>query len=244
MKIPFELIEKYLDGDLDQETKKKVERLISEDKEFEKEYLFRLELNQAIQEKDVMTLRENLSQIYKAMHTVNSGNVIKLFSKNWHLVAASISILIVVGSFLLTNLNHPSADDLFDTYYNSESAISATRSGNSNFQENLKVALQKYDQNEFDAAITLLEDINDNLVADFYLGMAYVEIESYDKASESFTRILDEESNLFEEQAEWYNALCILKLGKKDEAKDIFSEITEGNSLYKKDAVKILKALN
>lgn len=244
MKIPFELIEKYLDGDLDQTTKNEVERLISEDKEFEKEYLFRLELNQAIQEKDVISLRENLSQIYKAIHTSNSGNVIKLFSKNWHLVAASISILLVVGSFLLSGLSNPNVDDLFDTFYNSESAISATRSGNANFQENLRVALQKYDHNEFDAAITLLEDINDNLVADFYLGLAYVEIESYDKASESFTRILNEESNLFEEQAEWYNALCILKLGNKEEAKDIFLEITEGSSLYKRDAVKILKALN
>lgn len=243
MKTPFELIEKYIEGDIDPNTKIYVENLIAKDKEFEKEYLFQLELNNAIQEKEVISLRENLNQIYANKHNIVSGTIIKLVSKQWHLVAASISILLVVGSFLLNNQNSSNTNDLFDNYYFTENAILLTRTSNTGFSENLKLALQQYEQKEFDSAIILLGEINDNLVADFYLGLAYVEVKSYSKASELFNRILDQDSNLFEEQAEWYNGLCNLQLGKRNVAIDIFKNIQEGNSLYKKDATKILKEM-
>ncbi|MBC35979.1 MAG: hypothetical protein CL663_08075 [Bacteroidetes bacterium] len=240
MKKPFELIEKYIEGDLDSSSKAEVEKWISQDKEFASEYRLRLEVNQALEQKEVMQLRATLKDII--LRNAQQPNVIHLFKRNWHLVAASITVLLVVGSVYLGN-RRSTDSGLFNSYYNKENAYVSTRSHNANFQENLQAALQKYELDEYDSAIILLEDINDNLVADYYLGLAYIEVEEYEKAMLSFDRILNEDSNLFEEQAEWYNALCMLKVGQTEDAMQVFENISESNSLYKEDAQKILEAI-
>ncbi len=64
MKKRFELIEKYIDNELSSEERKKVDAFIANDTEFAKEYQLRVAVNKAIVEKDILTLRKSLDEIY------------------------------------------------------------------------------------------------------------------------------------------------------------------------------------
>ena len=244
MKQRFELIEMYIDGELGAEEKKYVEDQIASNPEFAREFHLRQKVNSAIMEKDVIQLRNNLEKIYQTQHSDHSGIVRKLFERKWHLAAASATILLVVGSFLLSNLSSPNADQVFSKYYEPESAILMTRSADEHPDSQLKTALHKFEQKDFQGAIPLLIDNKDNILAQFYLGLSYIETKDYKRAISSFQIILDNNNNLFLEQSEWYKGLCYLKLGENIKATDLFTTIKNSNSLYQKDAEDILQKLN
>lgn len=242
MNQQFELIEKYIDGNLSAKESKSVEQLIAKDKVFAKEYKLRYEVNEAIMQKDIMTLRENLNNVYNGQHQSPPSVVRQLFIKNWHLVAASVTILIIVGSFLLSNLNNSSSEQIFEKYYSSENAIFMTRSDATVLDDNLNDALEKYQNKEYADAINLLT-INETNVAKYYLGLSYMETDQFVKAKASFQNILDSPDNLFIEQAKWYKGLCLLKLDETEAATELFTSILSDDSLYNEDVTDILRML-
>lgn len=243
MNQQFELIEKYIDGNLSAKESKSVEQLIAKDKVFAKEYKLRYEVNEAIMQKDIMTLRENLNNVYNGQHQSPPSVVRQLFIKNWHLVAASVTILIIVGSFLLSNLNNSSSEQIFEKYYSSENAIFMTRSDATVLDDNLNDALEKFQNKEYADAINLLTINETNVVAKYYLGLSYMETDQFVKAKASFQNILDSPDNLFIEQAKWYKGLCLLKLDETEAATELFTSILSDDSLYNEDVTNILRML-
>lgn len=243
MNQQFELIEKYIDGNLSAKESKSVEQLIAKDKVFAKEYKLRYEVNEAIMQKDIMTLRENLNNVYNGQHQSPKNVVRQLFIKNWHLVAASVTILIIVGSFLLSNLNNSSSEQIFEKYYSSENAIFMTRSDATVLDDNLNDALEKFQNKEYADAINLLTINETNVVAKYYLGLSYMETDQFVKAKASFQNILDSPDNLFIEQAKWYKGLCLLKLDETEAATELFTSILSDDSLYNADVTDILRML-
>lgn len=243
MNQQFELIEKYIDGNLSAKESKSVEQLLAKDKVFAKEYKLRYEVNEAIMQKDIMTLRENLNNVYNGQHQSPPSVVRQLFIKNWHLVAASVTILIIVGSFLLSNLNNSSSEQIFEKYYSSENAIFMTRSDATVLDDNLNDALEKFQNKEYADAINLLTINETNVVAKYYLGLSYMETDQFVKAKASFQNILDSPDNLFIEQAKWYKGLCLLKLDETEAATELFTSILSDDSLYNEDVTDILRML-
>ncbi len=242
MKQRFELIEKYIDGSLTSEESNSLEQLITSDSAFSKEYQLRLEVNKAIMEKNIMKFRDNLNMIYNE-HRSLPGVVRLLFVRNWHLVSASVAILVIIGGFLISRLNNSSADRIFDKYYSSENAIYMTRSSELVVDAELSIALEKFQNNEYGEAINLLAMLEDNVVAQYYLGLSYMETDQFTEAKESFQFILDQSNNLFIEQAKWYQALCLLKLDNKEAATELFTSILNDDSLYNENATDILRRL-
>lgn len=239
MKPEFELLERYIEGDLSPEEIKSVRQLIKTDKEFQKEYTLRRGINNAIKEKEIMQLRYKLSMIHKQEIMYNAGTVRQIFRRNWHLVAASITVLVVVGSFILNNLNTQDSDKLFDQYYTPDAIFTARTNQNS---ENLKLTagLQKFQKQEYSEAILLLKNISNNIVSDYYLGISYIETKQFSLAKNAFSSITSKESNLFSEQAEWYKGLCLLKLKELPAAKKLFTSIRTSSSIYNQNAKEIL----
>jgi len=244
MKHQFELIERYIDGDLNAEETKTVEQLIASDPDFKNEYNLRLNVNKAIGEKDIMELRYKLSMIHRQETSHSIGIIRHLFEKKWHLVAASITILAIIGSFLLNNLNNQGSDQLFEKYYSSENAVFTTRSGENPENSDLTVGLQKFQKQNYNEAINLLKKNRDNVVSQYYLGISYIETKQFTEAKAAFHYILEQESNLFTEQAQWYKGLCLLKLDQLEDAKQLFTDIINSNSIYNNNASEILKKLN
>jgi tetratricopeptide (TPR) repeat protein len=243
MKNQTELIEKYIDNELTQDQRKYVEQLIADDEEFAKEFQLRLNINHAIMENDIVLLRKNLEDICRNS-TQDKGTIIKrLYERKWHLVAASATILIVIGSFLLSDISPTNTESLFKDNYKFEVCIEVERGSNSTIDKNIKTALLHYNNSEFKKAIAILKDNQKDIISKFYLGLSYIETKKYNKAIICFQDVLDDNSNLFLEQSKWYKGLCYLKLDKKKDAKDVFQEIIKNDDLFKNQASKILKSL-
>jgi len=71
-----------------------------------------------------------------------------------------------------------------------------------------------------------------------------MEIKQHQKASESFTKVIDQNDNLYIQQAEWLLAGCLLAMDETDQARRKLASIaSSSNHYYKKDAAKILKRM-
>ncbi len=241
-KEEFDLLEKFIEKDLSSEEMISVKKLIASNKSLSKELQLRIDVNKALMEKDVMKLRSDLKIIYAEFERSQSGKVQHLISRNWHLAAASIAVLIMVGSFLLSNLNRLSTDRIYEKYYTTEDAVITSRSGNFENSQ-LNIAVDKFQNNEFIEAIELLSPFKENHLAQYYLGLSFMETKQFSNANKSFKKILEQKDNIFIEQAKWYKALCLLKLNDKEAASKLFSSILEDNNLYTENARAILKMI-
>lgn len=243
MKNWFELIEQYIDNELSAEGRKHVESLRATNSDFSQEYKLRLDVNNAILERDVISLRKSLEDIYRNSKEDTGTTIRKLYQKKWHFAAASATILILLGSILLTNQKTPQAEDLFNIYYQAETSIMITRSSNIDIDNDVRTALQFYSNAEYSKAISIFENNQENVISKFYLGLSFIETNKYENAKASFQAVLDHNDNLFIEQAEWYKALCLLKLDENNSAIQLFTEIENSNSLFKDQASEILRSM-
>ncbi len=244
MKEQFELLEQYIDGDIGLAESESVGQLISSDPFFKKEYDLRREVNKAISEKNIMQFRYKLNMIHDQQIGSSRGKVRQLIDHKWYLAAASVTILALIGSLLINNMSNPGPEQLFDRYYTTENAVFTTRSSNENDNIELKEGLQQFQLNNYKEAINWLKKSPKNIVSEYYLGISYIETDQYTQAKDAFHRIIEQENNLFTEQAQWYKGLCLLKLNEIDEATLLFTSIKNSSSLYNDDASEILKKLN
>jgi hypothetical protein len=52
---------------------------------------------------------------------------------------------------------------------------------------------------------------------------------------------MNHKQNLYVERAEWFAALCYLKLNETDNAIELFRKVSHSNSFYKENAHEILQ---
>ena len=245
MKNYLELIEKFHNGELSNEELKEFESELQSNPEFKREFDLYREINDSILEDDVIELRNRLNSIQR-MSTSDSHNnrIRKLYPNKWYLAAAAITIVILIGTFLISIISDSySNEELFKKFYEPEDAVLITRSGNSDSDLDLIKALQQFEQQNYKEAIPLLKKIDNNVLSRFYLGIAYIETKNFSKAIKEFKGIIDHGDNLFIEQSEWYLGLCYLMNDEKDKAIKDFRKIIKDNSLYKPEAEEILNKI-
>jgi hypothetical protein len=66
-------------------------------------------------------------------------------------------------------------------------------------------------------------------------------MERFDEAIPEYSRVIKHGDNMFVEEAEWYRALCYVKLGKKDSAREQLLAIINRNGYYAADAKAVLR---
>lgn len=102
-----------------------------------------------------------------------------------------------------------------------------------------KKALNRY--------LTILEQYPDDLNAHFYGALCYYSMRKYDKSIDFFDRVLSEEFNqdfiAFREEAKWYKAKSLVKLGKRNDATIILDEIIMEGQFYAKEAIELKSSL-
>ena len=74
-------------------------------------------------------------------------------------------------------------------------------------------------------------------------GVSNFEIKDYPEAKHSFMKVIDDNDNLFLEDAKWYLALCYLKIQEPEKAADMLDQIKRSESIYKKDAARIMRKM-
>lgn len=87
----------------------------------------------------------------------------------------------------------------------------------------------------------LLEKNPNDINALFYTAVSYVKLEMYSKAIPLLDQIIEDENNVFDEEAEWYKALALEGNGDTGAAQALFKKIADEGGFYSKQAGGRLK---
>ena len=248
MNNSIELIESYIDGEMDQNEILGFEDLLSSDIGIKQDYELSMEINNSIIEEDVMALRETMDYMYNDEIVVKRTPTI-FTQKRFYYAAASMALLIATGG-LIQRIASPDMDssEVFEKYYTPYEITVTHRSGNTEVDRLLLNAFEKYEEKNYEQALVLFEEVletrKNDMALNLYSGISYMEEEKYQKAKTSFDNIISDKDNLFIEQAKWYLGMCYLKTENTEKAENVLKEIIKEESYYKDVAVKVLKDLD
>ncbi len=245
-KRDIRIIESFINNELDKEQLEWFQQRLKEDKSFAKEYKLQADLQKALNEEDIIDLREKLNKISSVTTQVNRPTR-KLHKNKFLFAAASLAFLIIGGIGFYSYLSKPGSAEIYNTYYQAYEANSWIRSADKLGKDMLDRAITRYEKEDYSSAKILfknvLENDNDNLPALFYGGIASMETGDYQAAINNFNDLLNRGHSLFEQQTKWYLGLCYLKTENTRAAREIFLELGSESEYYKSKAKEILKHL-
>jgi tetratricopeptide (TPR) repeat protein len=205
------------------------------------------DLEAALGDADILDFRGKLIDAQEELNRpqLSLGTVVNMSRRAWYAAASVVLLLLIAGSIYIFSPTSYSPEKLFSMYYKSGESIGIARSGNANVVE----AIMKYQEKEFVLANTMFTEILNkdpgNIAIQYYTGVCSIEIKEYDKAVDLFSNIISENNNLYIEYAQWYLGLTYLIQGEVENAREIFTDISnEDGHYYKKDADSILEKIN
>ena len=101
--------------------------------------------------------------------------------------------------------------------------------------EKYKKALQRFN--------TILNIYEDDVNANFYAGLSAYNLKLYTEAETYFQKAYSLQYGNFKEEANWFEALSLLKLNKNAKAKEILQQIVAANGFYAERAKEKLNEL-
>lgn len=109
----------------------------------------------------------------------------------------------------------------------------------------LSITLSKYKDNKYKKALKnfklIIDQYPNDVNAHFYGGLCYYNIDNPTKAIEFFDFILNQNINTFHQEAQYYKAMCLIRLGKADQAKFIFQKIANQDGFFAEKAKEMLE---
>jgi tetratricopeptide (TPR) repeat protein len=242
-----DFIERYLDGEMGKDELIWFEKELDSNPQLQKELALRRNVNIAILEKDVMELRSQLKEICSSpvlRETAVRKKAVALRRKL--LIAASFITIVVIASFFVLFLGNKSYsnEEIYAMYYRPYEASMNFRSADVNINDELRAAMQYYENKDFRNALVLFEKILGDdptrIGLNLYSGISHMEVKEYNDANRDFRKIIDDGYSLYIEQAEWYLGFCYLMIGDTEKARQEFGLIAAQDGFYKDKAVKVL----
>lgn len=252
-----ELIEKYFDKEFVAEELAAFEKRLESDPAFAKE----VELHR---------LTKQVSKLYEPIYFKNlllergQQKTRKRRQRIIYLrrIAAAVLLLLVVGGYFHLD-NNFSDEGIRNEYFKPYSSTNNKGNSQPGEQSNYKLAIQAYNNSEYEDAIALFLVVPDsNRTNQFYmyLSSALLAVDSknlhlnennliasndsikYHPAVPYLQRLKEFEE--YREDAQWYLALAYLRSGYPELAKKELEIIISKNSGYKSEAEKMLQKLN
>ncbi len=249
MKRDRHILQKYLDNELSEKELTRFEQELNASPDLLVDLDLYKEVDEAIADTEVLDFRAQLTDLREESRRSETGRRVFRFTRPWHYAAsAALALLVAIG--LATVLGRPlSNNDLFAKYMKPYELVLTNRTVDSDATQLLMNRAQdNFLKGDFEAAIwyfnEVLENNADKVEADFYKGMSYMEIEQHKDASESFTRVIEHNDNLYIQKSEWFLAGCLLAMDETDRARRQLAMIASSSShFYSKDAAKMLKRM-
>ncbi len=205
------------------------------------------EMEDAIAEEDVMSLRDQLGSIHRE-EVKNERRIFRFIgrtAKSWELAAACAVFAVAIGG-TWEYLDGRKTLNVYAQFYSPYQSFGIYRSGGK-APGVLSMALQKYNEQRYQEALSLFQLVikqnGNDPAGNFYAGMSYQELRQYRKAIYHYDRVIKNHDNLFVEQAEWYMGLCFLQTNNKNKAVPLFQKIENEHGYYGSKAEKILKEI-
>lgn len=210
--------------------------------------LFSKDVDKAIMQDDVMSLRAKLSEIG---HKTASTQKIHLSRRRVisyaYSAIAAVFVLLFAGSiFLRQNSGLVISERTISKYFQPYDGIGNKRGPSEDGNKVIELGIQKHNDGEYAIALELLEacmnDSHRNETALFYAATSAMKIGDTDKALLYFAN-WDTSSPIYE-QVEWYSAGCYLLQRENEKAKAILNKISaEPEHNYFNKATAILRKI-
>ena len=251
-----EEIDKYLNREMSADELSDFENKLRLNKAFAEEVKLNREIKEALNETDVLEFHAQLESIYmelkaeeKTSEEKRKGSkILHLSYTKWYYAAASITLLFGIATLLFMLLRPSLNERLYSQYYNPYDASNIVRSDKNKNIDKFQNAIELYNSKEYDKSWSLLKEetsLNpNNMRAYIYRGTSAMEVNNFEDAIKCFQSIITDNSSLYIEQAEWYLALCYLKIDENEKAIEIFKKIESKDGFYKKQAGILLKDLS
>jgi len=239
-------IEDYLSGYLSGKELELFKEELKTNSELSSEVNLRIDIDNALRDKNLLDFRKLLNNTPRVKYQYSNGvNVRNEVFRTWQIAAASLLLVFLAGGmWYIFSSNVYSSDRLITKYYKPAHAVMQVRSVEIGSDDALREAFSYYQQNDYINALKYFSSLDNQVTAKFYSGVCYIELEQYQKATNSFEFVIDDKDNLFIEQAEWYLGLIYLMNNEKDKANEQFIKISKANSFYSDQAQEIIKYLN
>jgi tetratricopeptide (TPR) repeat protein len=239
-------IERYNAGEMSDTEKQWFQKELEGNESLRNEVNLRRKTDDILKQKNVMSLRNKLAEIERKHAEVNSPA--KSSGKPSYIkYAAVIAALVLIGSLVFIPGRNQTTDNLVKQYYKVYEPPTNQRSAHSATDADFSLALEFYNTHDYDKAAALfskvLESKPNDMQSELLRGVSNFEQKQYPEAKQSFGKVIDDNDNLYVDQAKWYLALCYLYSGENDKAKQLFTIIGKERGIYQKDAKKIIRTL-
>ncbi len=242
----IEELESYIYSKLSNEELASFEAELTSNQKLMDEIKLIKNIDLALSETDVMQLRNNLQNI--AGEIVTNKQTERSFAGKFKgkrivlsTVAASLILLLGITGLLS---RQSSQEDVYQKFYDKYEATGIVRSANLTANQTLTEALQKFENQDYNAAIDLFSEVinrdQNNMVGHFYTGVSLQETGKYQNAIKEYETVIVDKDNLFTEQAEWYIGLCYLQTNENKKAYKQFKKIAKNEGFYQQKAQSIL----
>lgn len=237
-------LERYLDQETDAHESLWIEKELEGNEALQEEFRLRDDINKALAETDILDFRMQLEQIHveTQVHRPVLGRRIVLWAGSATGIAAST---LLAWNLITHTPSDPQA--LTERYFRPYEVTLNFRSAGNTLEQTLKEALRHYENQQYSEAISLFETLlaqdSMQVASNFYSGISYMELDSFESANRNLNRVVSHNDNLFIEHAEWYLGFCYLMTDRKERAIEQFEMIAGKDSYYAADAKSILKRL-
>jgi TolA-binding protein len=221
------------------------EKELEDSESLRKEVYLRKQTDEVLHNKDIISLRNKLSNIEKlrAVPIPEKKTRKSVYLKS----AVVVAIIVLTGSLAFfpgRNLNN---DEILSRYYKEYKPASSQRSLEKNTNDNFTQAKEYYESHDYkNAALYFSKVVESNpkdMSATLLNGISNYEDKKYREAKQSFGIVINDNKNLFVDQAQWYLALCYLQTDENDKAIKLLETIRNEGGFYSKDAKKIIRKI-
>jgi len=167
-------------------------------------------------------LEKKLDEFHNGLHLLKKNRIqpsAKTFALKKWLVAASVLVIVALGSWLFLNRD-TKEEKLFAAYFQPEPGLISAMGTNDNYL--FDRAMVDYKVGDYDAALKIWESLlaskpeNDTL--NYFIGSACLIEEKEEIAIVHFKKVIANENSFFRNDALWYTGLALLKSNRKTEA--------------------------
>ena len=248
----IEEIDQYINNELTGNKFASFELELSENPDLATELELVKEIDKAVQETEVMELRDKLNSISKEVNREvkqKRSFAAKISTSRIAVATIAASLVMIMSIAGLISRNSTSSDaELYTQFYQPYETTGIFRSGDALIDSKLSNALHEFNEQDYPAAINLFSEVleidKNNPVSNFYSGIAYQETGQTNQALRSYQNVINDRDNLFIEQAQWYIGLCYLQDENRKKAYNQFQKIAASESYYHEKAIAILRKMD
>lgn len=233
------LIDRYIAGKLEDTELWEFKADLEKDPDLARQVQLRQGIYDTISNEDKMNLLETITKLDKKAKVRR----INVHSRQLQAIAASVIILLAIGAGLISNhLNSNLNNRIYSEYFIDEGSDITTRSSSVNGSQ-VENGIKLYDKKEYNEALSILEQNENNVRARLYAGLSYMNLNKFDEAIDNFEYIILNNDNIFTDQAQWNLGLSYLANDNTQMALETFEKIVSENGAYTKKASEILEKL-